>query len=73
MDISESITKQFSDSLKSLIEIEINKQETEAKVAVINRTDKRTECRKLIRLNKGLNKIPVSFTMKKPRYAYPYD
>lgn len=42
-------------------------KETEAKVAVINRTDKRTECRKLIRLNKGLNKIPVSFTMKKPR------
>ena len=29
MDISESITKQFSDSLKSLIEIEINKQETD--------------------------------------------
>lgn len=27
MDISESIAKQFSDSLKSLIEIEINKQE----------------------------------------------
>lgn len=42
-------------------------KETEAKVAVINRTDNRTECRKLIRLNKGLNKIPVSFTMKKPR------
>ncbi|NJB06949.1 DNA-binding protein, partial [Clostridioides difficile] len=29
MDISESITKQFSDSLKSLIEIEISKQETD--------------------------------------------
>ncbi|EQI00407.1 UNVERIFIED_ORG: hypothetical protein QOE_0415 [Clostridioides difficile F501] len=29
MDISESIAKQFSDSLKSLIEIEINKQETD--------------------------------------------
>ena len=42
-------------------------KETEAKVAVINRTDNRTECWKLIRLNKGLNKIPVSFTMKKPR------
>ncbi|HCQ6370888.1 TPA: helix-turn-helix domain-containing protein [Clostridioides difficile] len=29
MDISESIAKQFSDSLKSLIEIEISKQETD--------------------------------------------
>ena len=45
----------------------LSDKETEASVSVINRTDSRTECRKLIRLNKGLNKIPVSFTMKKPR------
>ena len=42
-------------------------KETEAKVSVINRTDNRTECWKSVRLNKGLNKIPVSFTMKNPR------
>ena len=35
----------------------LSDKETEASVSVINRTDSRTECRKLIRLNKGMNKI----------------
>ena len=42
-------------------------KEMEAKVSVINRTDRRTEKETTVRLHKGLNKIPVSFTMKQPR------
>ena len=37
-----------------IITVEVlSDKETEASVSVINRTDSRTECRKLIRLNKG--------------------
>ena len=42
-------------------------REMQASVSIVNCTDRRTESRKTIRLNKGLNKVPVSFTMKHPR------
>lgn len=42
-------------------------KDVEATVSVINRTDHRTECRKVIRLRKGMNKVPVTFSLKKPR------
>lgn len=42
-------------------------REMQASVSIVNCTDRRTESRKTIRLDKGLNKVPVSFTMKHPR------
>lgn len=38
-----------------------------AQVAVANRTDHRTECQQTIQLQKGMNKVLVSFTLKNPR------
>ena len=42
-------------------------KEVTAELKVVNRTDRRTENRKSVHLTKGLNKVPVSFTMKKPK------
>ena len=42
-------------------------KEVTAELKVVNRTDHRTENRKSVHLTKGLNKVPVSFTMKKPK------
>lgn len=55
---------------KALIEVTVEvsaDEETEAGIVILNRTDGRTEGQKTIRLRKGLNKIPVSFTLKRPR------
>lgn len=53
-------------ALDVTVEVLADKEIT-AEVAIINRTDNRTEVRKSVHLNKGLNKIPVSFLMKQPR------
>lgn len=53
-------------ALDVTIEVVADKEIT-AEVAIINRTDRCTKSRKSVRLSKGLNKIPVSFTMKQPR------
>lgn len=53
-------------SIDVVVELLADKEVT-AELKVVNRTDHRTENRKSVRLIKGLNKVPVSFTMKKPK------
>ena len=53
-------------SIDVVVELLADKEVT-AELKVVNRTDHRTENRKSVHLTKGLNKVPVSFTMKKPK------
>lgn len=53
-------------TLNVTVEVLADKEMT-GEVAIVNRTDNRTESSRPVHLNKGLNKIPVSFTMNQPR------
>lgn len=53
-------------TIEVMMEIFADKSST-AQVLVSNRTDQRIEHRQSVRLQKGMNKIPASFTLKKPR------
>lgn len=52
--------------LETIVEIFADKPTT-ATLSIINRTDKRSEVSRQISLEKGLNKVPLSFSMKNPR------
>lgn len=49
-----------------MVEVLADKDLT-TQVVVTNRTDKRTEHRQSVRLRKGMNRIPASFILKKPK------
>lgn len=53
-------------TIEVVVEVIADKELT-TQVAVVNRTDHRTERQQSIRLQKGMNKVPVSFTLKKPK------
>jgi beta-mannosidase len=50
-----------------VVEITADKNRDDVSVSILNRTDKRLESNAKVRLLKGLNKIPLTFKIKRPR------
>ena len=66
MFYNQKVVTEREASIDVVVELLADKEVT-VELKVVNRTDHRTENRKSVHLTKGLNKVPVSFSMKKPK------